>query len=79
MSTFSAMLPKFVIYDDTNDTRWRAIYIADISQLCETHIDVHREFMEEIFAIKRSKNQFNQLSIDQLLEYVNIYAKLLAD
>jgi hypothetical protein len=64
-SAFSAMLPWFALYDHTNYTRWKAIYLADAMQLEMSHPDFYREFMYGNFVVKTTGNSFNQLSTDQ--------------
>lgn len=76
VSSFTAMLPWFAVYDHTNYTRWGAVYLADCKQLETTHPDVYKEFQEGNFVVKTSNNKFNQLSTDQALEHVNKVGKI---
>ena len=77
LSSFAAMLPWFAIYDNVNYTRWGSVYLADMHQLESNHPDVNEQFMAGNFVVKKSKQNFNQLSTDQALEHVNKISKLL--
>ena len=75
LSAFASMLPWFAIYDHVNYTRWGSVYLADMRQLETSHPDVYEQFMAGDFVVKKSKQNFNQLSTDQALEHVNKICK----
>ena len=44
-------------------------------QLETSHPDVHKQFMAGNFVVKKSKQYFDKLSADQVLEHVNKISK----
>ena len=53
-----------------------AVYLADMKQLEQTHLDVFKEFMDGNFVVKRTDHNFNQVSTDQALEHIDRVCKV---
>lgn len=75
LNSFRKMLPYFFAFDHTNYARWGTIYLLDMYKLPHTAPEVHKEFMNGNFVVKRLNGNFNQLSIDQALEHINKNSK----
>ena len=54
-------------------------YVADISQLETSHLDVYEKFMEGDFVVMSSRSTFNQISTDFELDHVNKIGKVVGD
>ena len=76
LNSFSRMMPYLAIYDHTNYSRWGPVYLSDMKQLTVTAPDVHRDFAEGNFVVKRSSHRFNQVPVDQATEWQNRMYKL---
>lgn len=58
-----------------NYARWGTIYLLDMYKLPHIAPEVHKEFMNGNFVVKRLNGNFNQLSTDQALEHINKNSK----
>ena len=76
LNLFSSMMPYLAIYDHTNYSRWGPVYLSNMKQLAVTAPDVHRDFAEGNFVVKRSSHRFNQVPVDQATEWQNRMCKL---
>ena len=76
LDTFTAMLPYLTIYDHTNYARWGPVYLAEMKNLQTSAPELHREFENGDFVIKRSKGRFNQVPADQATEWQNRTCKI---
>lgn len=76
LDSFAAMLPWMSIYDHTNYARWGPVHLAEMKCLPLTAPEVYEEFMAGHFVIKRSKNRFNQVPVDQATEWINRMCKI---
>lgn len=76
LDSFAAMLPWMTIYDHTNYARWGPVYLADMKGLEATAPEIHAEFMDGNFVIKRSNKTFNQVPVDQATEWMNRMCKI---
>jgi len=72
LETFTAMLPWLTIYDHINYTWWGPIYLADLKITEKTAQEVHAEFLDGSFVVKRAKRRFNQVPADQTTEWINV-------
>ena len=76
LEAFAAMLPWLTIYDHTHCARWGHVYLADIKLLEKTAPVVYAEFMQGTFVVNRTKIRFNQVSADQVTEWINKTCKV---
>ncbi len=76
LSALADMLPWFSAYNHNNYTRWGTVYLADMQLLPQTNPDIHKQFMDGNFVIKRSQHPFNKISTDQGLEHINRVSKV---
>jgi len=72
LASFKHMVPYFFRYDHINYARWGTVFLAEMESLPS---EVHREFLEGNFIVKRSKRSFNQVSPDQSTEWLNAVGK----
>ena len=66
--TVQRLLPLFAIFDKVNYLRWASLYLEDMRRLPETHPEVHRQFMEGNFVVKRTAGLFKAIAVDLALE-----------
>ena len=76
LTSVKQMLPWFAIYDHRNYFKWGSVYLKDMLELPLTAINVHKEFLAGNFVVKWSENHFNQVAVDQALEFVNRAGKV---
>ena len=62
------LLPLFAAFDSTNYLRWCFLYLEDMRRLPEIAPEVHSEFMEGRFAVKRTMGRFKAVGADLVLE-----------
>ena len=66
------MLPWFFRYDHTSYARWRAVYLADTTQL---PAEILQEFRAGNFVVKQSNDKYDQVDLDQNQEWLNATGK----
>ncbi len=68
LASAAQMLPYILAYDHTHYTRWASVYLTNMKLLPHTAPEVHQEFMQGNFTVKRSDGAFNNVWSDMALE-----------
>ncbi|KAL8561204.1 hypothetical protein ACOMHN_029275 [Nucella lapillus] len=76
LSSFAEMLPWFGAFDHYHYTRWGTVFLADMNMLPTTAPEVHLGFLAGNFVTKETKQLFNQIADDQVMEHVNKTGKV---
>ena len=68
LDTVQSLLPVFAVFDATNYLRWASLYLEDMRKLPEITPDVHEEFLQGGFVVKRTAGHFKAIGVDMCLE-----------
>jgi hypothetical protein len=69
------MLPWFFLFDHPNYARWLSVHVADLELLPTSAPDVHAEFCNGNFALRKTQKPFSALAVDQAHEQHNAIVK----
>ena len=61
--------------DHTNYARWLPVHVRDMASLGERHPCVLQEFLNGRFTVRKTKNPFSAMAIDQAHEQNNAHVK----
>lgn len=68
-------MPWFFIFDHHNYARWSSVHIEDLEKLPFTAPDVHKDFEDGKFVVRKTSNPFSAIGIDQAHGQDNAYVK----
>ena len=68
LCTVNEILPYFAVFDCIDYLRWGSVYLEDMKMLPKIAPEVHKQFLEGQFVVKRTHGKFNSVAADQSLE-----------